>query len=187
MRSQMYAGHVRIGTGCVHGQACATDRCQQLACRQRMRYDMQARVQVVTYIWSPQEEGQFQPGRSSRWWLYNSLQSLDKQLRDRGNQICFREGDNAVDQLLQVCQEAGSTCVFFNNVYDPLSLVRGHEVKQRLQAAGVVARSFNAELLREPWEIYNDDSTPHTTFKGFWNTCAAASQLPATRALSALK
>lgn len=128
-----------------------------------------ARRVVVTYVWAPQEEGQFQPGRCSRWWLYQSLRKLDAQLASRGSRICYRRGPCAVDQLLDVCKESGARVVFFNNVYDPLSLVRDHEVKQRLQSAGILSRSFNAELLYEPWEVVDASGKPFTTFASFWD------------------
>ena len=41
--------------------------------------------QLPVYIWVPEEEGQFQPGRCSRWWLAASLQALDADLRVRGS------------------------------------------------------------------------------------------------------
>lgn len=41
------------------------------------------RLQLPVYIWVPEEEGQFQPGRCSRWWLAASLQALDADLRVR--------------------------------------------------------------------------------------------------------
>ena len=137
-------------------------------------------VQVITYIWAKEEEGQFQPGRSSRWWLYKSLQALEAQVRSKGSYICFRRGPCAVKQLLEVCKESNASVVFFNNVYDPLSLVRDHDVKRRLSEAGVVARSFNGELLYEPWEVLQDNGQPFTTFAGFWHKCVTCCRVACT-------
>lgn len=120
-------------------------------------------------MWAPREEGQFQPGFASRWWLHHSLRELGKQVECRGNFICFRKGPSAVEQLLGICREASASVVFFNNVYDPLSLVRDHEVKRRLSAAGIVARSFNGELLFEPWAVLDQKGLPLTTFQSFWD------------------
>lgn len=128
-------------------------------------------VQVITYIWAKEEEDQFQPGRASRWWLYNSLKALEAQIRAKGSYICYRRGPSAVEHLLEICKDVKSTLVFFNNVYDPLSLVRHHEVKRRLAAAGVFARSFNGELLYEPWHVLNENGKPFTTFRSFWEKC----------------
>jgi cryptochrome 1 len=134
-------------------------------------------VQVITYIWAKEEEDQFQPGRASRWWLYNSLKALETQIRAKGSYICYRRGPSAVEHLLEICKDVKSTLVFFNNVYDPLSLVRHYEVKRRLAAAGVVARSFNGELLYEPWQVLADDGKPFTTFRTFWTKCEHQSDL----------
>lgn len=128
-------------------------------------------MQVLAYVWAPREEGQFQPGFASRWWLHQSLRELGHQVECRGNFICFRKGPSAVEQLLGICREVSASVVFFNNVYDPLSLVRDHEVKRRLSAAGIVARSFNGELLFEPWAVLDDKGLPLTTFKSFWDKC----------------
>lgn len=130
--------------------------------------------QVLAYIWAPREEGQFQPGFASRWWLHQSLRELGKQVEARGNFICFRKGPSALEQLLGICREVSASVVFFNNVYDPLSLVRDHEVKRRLSAAGIVARSFNGELLFEPWAVLDQQGLPLTTFKSFWDKCGSS-------------
>lgn len=125
--------------------------------------------QVLAYVWAPEEEAQFQPGRASRWWLYNSLKTLEKQIEARGGFICYRRGPRAVDQILQICKEVSASAVYFNNCFDPLSLVRDHEVKAQLNDAGIVAHNFNAELLFEPWTVLDDNGGPFTTFEEFWN------------------
>jgi deoxyribodipyrimidine photolyase len=46
--------------------------------------------QVIVYVWAPEEEGQFQPGSSSRWWLWKSLKSLSGALRRLGGRLVLR-------------------------------------------------------------------------------------------------
>jgi cryptochrome 1 len=41
-----------------------------------------------------------------------------------------------VEVLLQLLQETGAAAVFFNHLFDPISLVRDHDMKQQLTAAG---------------------------------------------------
>ena len=75
---------------------------------------------------------------------------------------------------------------------DPLSLVRDHRLKELLTAQGVNVRSFNADLLYEPWEVNDENGCPFTTFAPFWNKCLsmpydpAAPMLPPKRILSGL-
>lgn len=61
--------------------------------------------------------------------------------------------------------------MFFLCVVDPLSLVRDHRAKEILTENGIAVRSFNADLLYEPWEVLNDEGRPFITFTSFWDRC----------------
>lgn len=54
---------------------------------------------------------------------------------------------------------------------DPISLVRDHRVKEGLLQVGVDVRTFNADLLYEPWEVSDPSGRPFTTFNAFWQKC----------------
>ena len=54
---------------------------------------------------------------------------------------------------------------------DPISLVRDHRAKEVLSAHGVAVRSFNADLLYEPWDVNDAEGRPFTTFSAFWERC----------------
>lgn len=126
---------------------------------------------VPIFIWTPEEEGQFLPGRVSRWWLKQSLIQLHQSLSSLGSPLIMRHSRNAITVLLQIVKQTGATQVFFNHLYDPVSLVRDHKVKQELLQAGVSVTTFNADLLYEPWEINDEQGRPFTTFAGFWSQC----------------
>eukprot|EP00250_Pteridium_aquilinum_P004488 c14690_g1_i1 orf=164-2125(+) len=126
---------------------------------------------VPVFIWTPEEEGQFLPGRVSRWWLKQSLIQLHQSLTSLGSPLVMRRSRNAITVLLDIIKETGATQVFFNHLYDPVSLVRDHKVKQELLQAGVSLTTFNADLLYEPWEVNDEQGRPFTTFAGFWSRC----------------
>ncbi|KAL6634605.1 hypothetical protein ACP70R_027276 [Stipagrostis hirtigluma subsp. patula] len=127
---------------------------------------------VPVYVWAPEEDGPYYPGRVSRWWLSQSLKHLDASLRRLGaGRLVTRRSADAVVALLDVVRSTGATQLFFNHLYDPLSLVRDHRVKELLAAEGITVRSFNADLLYEPWEVLDDDGCPFTMFAPFWNRC----------------
>lgn len=48
------------------------------------------------YIWCPKEEGQFYPGRVSRWWLKQSLAHLDKWLKSLGAELVLIKTDRGI-------------------------------------------------------------------------------------------
>lgn len=126
---------------------------------------------IALYVWAPEEEGHYQPGRVSRWWLKQSLSQLDSSLRSLGTTLITKRSTDSVSSLLQVVKSVGATQLFFNHLYDPLSLVRDHRAKEILTAHGVTVHSFNADLLYEPWEVLDDVGQPFTTFAGFWSKC----------------
>lgn len=63
--------------------------------------------QLPVYIWAPEEEGQFQPGRCSRWWLAGSLASLDADLRARGSRLLAYRASDSRALLARLAAEAG--------------------------------------------------------------------------------
>ncbi|XP_019415697.1 PREDICTED: cryptochrome-1-like isoform X2 [Lupinus angustifolius] len=126
---------------------------------------------VALFIWAPEEEGQYQPGRVSRWWLKHSLAHLDSSLRSLGTSLITKRSTNSVSSLLDVVKSTGATQVFFNHLYDPLSLIRDHQAKEVLTSHGITVLSFNADLLYEPWDINDACGQPFTTFAAFWERC----------------
>lgn len=50
--------------------------------------------QVCVYIWAPEDEGVFYPGRCSRWWLHQSLKSLSASFRKLGSRLILRQAQN---------------------------------------------------------------------------------------------
>ncbi|KAL1564698.1 Cryptochrome-1 [Salvia divinorum] len=132
---------------------------------------MRAGAVVAVFVWAPEEEGHYFPGRVSRWWLKNSLSHLDSSLRSLGTPLLTKRSIDSVSSLLEVIKLTGSAQLFFNHLYDPISLVRDHRVKEILTAKGVAVRSFNADLLYEPWEVLDQEGRPFNTFSGFWDRC----------------
>lgn len=123
------------------------------------------------YIWCPKEEGQFYPGRVSRWWLKQSLVHLNKSLRSLGSELVLIKAQSSLDALVECASACGATKVVYNHLYDPVSLVRDHHTKQKLTDLGISVQSYNGDLLCEPWEIYDEKGHAFTTFNGFWNKC----------------
>ncbi|CAL5027150.1 unnamed protein product [Urochloa decumbens] len=100
---------------------------------------------VPAYVWSPEEDGPYYPGRVSRWWISQSLQHLDASLRRLGaGKLVTRRSADAVVALLKLVRDTGATHVYFNHLYD---------------------------LLYEPWEVVDEEGQPFTMFAPFWNRC----------------
>lgn len=128
---------------------------------------------LPVFIWCPEEEGKFYPGRCSRWWMKQSLSYLDKTLRSLGSPLVFIKSESTLSALLQCIGAIGASRVVYNHLYDPVSLVRDHRIKTQLVELGINVQSFNGDLLYEPWEVYDEGGIAFTTFDAFWTKCVS--------------
>lgn len=56
-------------------------------------------------------------------------------------------------------------------VIDPVSLVRDHQIKEKLVEIGISVESYNADLLHQPWEVYDEKGETFRTFDAYWDNC----------------
>jgi deoxyribodipyrimidine photo-lyase len=127
---------------------------------------------IPVFIWSPEEEGQWQPGAASRWWLHQSLTQLDASLRQRGSRLIVRRGPT-LETIRALFEESGATAVYWNRRYEPAVIDRDRRVLTALHQDGRVAESFNSSLLFEPWTVRTHQGQPYQVFSAFWKACLA--------------
>lgn len=72
---------------------------------------------LPVYIWCPKEEGQFYPGRVSRWWLKQSLVHLEQSLKSLGAELVLIKAQTTLEALLECICATGATKVVFNHLY----------------------------------------------------------------------
>ena len=65
-------------------------------------------MQIPVYVWAPEEEGLFKPGRCSRWWLHQSLKTFEKDLAALGTSMVYRRSRESCLSLVQLVQETGA-------------------------------------------------------------------------------
>lgn len=126
---------------------------------------------LPVFIWCPKEEGQYYPGRVSRWWLKQSLIHLKQSLQSLGADMVLIEAQSTLSALLDCITAVGATKLVYNHLYDPVSLVRDHNIKQKLVELGINVQSYNGDLLNEPWEVYDDNGHAFTRFDAYWQKC----------------
>jgi deoxyribodipyrimidine photo-lyase len=125
---------------------------------------------IPVFIWSPQEEGRWQPGAAARWWLHQSLAQLDASLRQLGSRLLIRCGPT-LETLRELLDQSGATAVYWNRQYEPALISRDSSVNSALQKDGLIAESFNGSLLFEPWTVRNQKGQPYQVFSAFWKAC----------------
>ena len=135
---------------------------------------------IPVFLWAPHEEAPWEPGAASRWWLHRSLGSLRRDLEARGSKLVLRViGDgqggaaSSLEALRALLRETGATAVHWSRRYEPAVVARDRVIKDALRAEGIEARSFNAALLTEPWDVQNLSGKPFQVFTPFWRRASA--------------
>ena len=127
---------------------------------------------MPVFIHAPEEESPWEPGGASRWWLHQSLQALDADLRQVGSRLVIRRGPSSAT-LQSLAKETGASAVFWNRRCEPAVIQHDQKIKETLLAVGLEAESFNGALLKEPWEVQNQSGKPFQVFTPFWRHCLA--------------
>lgn len=136
--------------------------------------DMKRPVLPV-YILDDESAGDRRMGAASRWWLHQSLESLNRSLD--GRLLCFR--GKADDVLPRLARATKAEAVFWNRCYEPWRIDRDKRIKSRLQKDGVPVRSFNGSLLFEPQNVTKKDGGPYKVFTPFYrNGCLESAPEP---------
>ena len=103
-------------------------------------------------------------GSASKFWLNNSLKSLNNSL---DNSLSFYKG-NPIDIFKDIISRFEINSVYWNRCYEEWEIKRDTEIKLYLKDKGINVETFNASLLWEPWEISKNDNTPYKVFTPFY-------------------
>jgi deoxyribodipyrimidine photo-lyase len=124
---------------------------------------------VVVYVRDEVSPGIRPLGGATKWWLHHSLEALDASLHGLGSELVLRTG--AADVVLPgLVDELGAGAVFWNRRYGAAREVDAR-LKSQLRDQGVDARSFQANLLFEPWTVTTGEGNPYRVFTPFWRAC----------------
>ncbi len=129
------------------------------------------------YVLDEDSDGIRAHGGASRWWLYNSLESLTDGLLTRGLTLTRRRGP-AANVIADLIEETGASAVYWNRCYEPWAVARDTAIKEQLKERGVEAESFNGSLLLEPWQIKTGQGGPYKVFTPFWKQLRDIYRLP---------
>ncbi|MBN1346292.1 MAG: deoxyribodipyrimidine photo-lyase [Phycisphaerae bacterium] len=136
---------------------------------------------IPTYIWAPDAEGDWPPGAAGRWWLHQSLASLEKGLRGLGSRLVIRRGD-PLDVLRDLVGQAGAEAVYWNRRYEPAADGHDERIKAGLsEGSGGTAldvRTFKSSLLFEPDEVCTKQWKPYQVYTPFRKACLALPSPP---------
>ncbi|MDB5976377.1 MAG: deoxyribodipyrimidine photo-lyase [Nevskia sp.] len=161
----------------------------RLADNPALRHALEHHERVLpVYIHAPDEEAPWAPGGAARWWLHHSLEALSAALSKAGAPLLLRQGAS-LRQLRELARTVDASAVYWNRLYEPALIARDQAIKQSLRDDGLMAESFNAALLVEPWQLKTGNGDPYRVFTPYWRNASARlpqhpPPLPAVRKLS---
>ena len=130
---------------------------------------------LPVYILDDANAGNWQIGAASRWWLHQSLMSLNESLC--GHLRYFR-GDGA-EILTRLAQDLDVAAVYWNRCYEPWRIDRDRQINAGLKVKGCSVESFNGSLLFEPQGVSKADGSPYKVFTPFYRKgCLANAPSP---------
>ena len=109
------------------------------------------------YILDDTNAGEWQMGAASRWWLHQSLSSLNTSL---GGQLRYFRGD-ASAILARLARDLGAAGVYWNRCYEPWRIYRDRQIKAALKNSRCSVETFNGSLLFEPPVVSKADGSPY--------------------------
>ena len=125
---------------------------------------------IPVYVLDDETPGQWAAGGASRWWLHESLKSLDANLRRRGSRLILARGP-ALEVLCDLARETDAGAIFWSRGYEPWAMKLERALHGALEGAGVRCRRFSGALLFEPEDIKQSTGEAYRAFAPFHKAC----------------
>lgn len=125
---------------------------------------------IPVYVFDDETPGAWAPGGASRWWLHESLKSLDTDLRKRGSRLILARGP-ALEVLCDLARETGAGALFWSRGYEPWARKLERKLYGALERTGVRCRRFSGALLFEPEDIRLATGEAYRAFAPFHKAC----------------
>ena len=143
---------------------------------------------IPVYVLDDETPGAWKPGGASRWWLAQSLRSLESALQAAGSKLILRRGEG-IAALSALAEETGAKTIFFTRGYEPYRRPLEARLQDELSKAGVECRRFGGHILFEPEKIANNSGDPFRVYTPFFKAVSVRdlprAPLPAPKSLPA--
>ena len=117
-------------------------------------------------------------GGAKNVWLHHSLLSLTQDITQCGGVLTLLQG-NALVQLEALIAQSGAAALYWNRRYSKAGRAIDADIKTTFKARDLQVKSFNANLLTEPWEIVTKTGGFYKVFTPYWRAVRAHINPPA--------
>ncbi len=105
--------------------------------------------------------------------IAQSLEAMQRALRDRGSDLIVRHGDPA-DAIPELVHALDADALFFNRDYEPRARQRDEKVQHAVQAQGRACHDFKDHVVFEFPEIVTQQKQPYRVFTPYKRAWLAA-------------
>jgi deoxyribodipyrimidine photo-lyase len=116
-------------------------------------------------------------GGAARWWLAQSLRTLQASLDRAGASLLLRRGP-AAEIIAGLARDSGAGAVLWNEIAQAPHQVVADQVAASLTAIGVTAQRFAGDLLADPVSIRNQEGRGMRVFTPFWRRLQTSGDPP---------
>jgi len=137
---------------------------------------------IGLYVLDQQNDAKRGPGArplggAARWWLAQSLRSLQQSLQSAGLSLVLRQGP-AAKVIAALARETDAATVFWNDIAQAPHQAIAGQVAAALAEIGVSSQSFPGDLLAAPSVIRNKEGRGLRVFTPFWRRVQALGDPP---------
>ena len=123
---------------------------------------------LFVYIYDPDAE--WAPGAASRWWLHQSLESLQKDLLELHSKLYCFSGSN-IDILPKLAAEIQCEQIVYSQVYEPAALKQDTRLMSLLSKLNIDLNITQGSVLFKPGSILNRQGSVYKVFTPFYKAC----------------
>lgn len=132
---------------------------------------------VCLYVLDDESDGVRPRGGASRWWLAQSLKSLDASLEPLGQRLVLRKG-RAAQVVPEVAQAAQASAVHANRIETRPDRAIEQDVGRALRGLGIAGKSFDGDVLVAPERMRGKEGKGPRVFTPFWRRVQAQADIP---------
>jgi len=127
---------------------------------------------ICIYILDEESPGIRSLGGASHWWLYQSLNSLSAALEKTGARLDILKGA-AKPIVTDLARAADASAIYWTRRYGQAEIAVDREIKAALSDDGLTVKSFNGQLLHEPWDVQTKGGDFFKVYSPFWRAALA--------------
>jgi len=123
---------------------------------------------IAIYIYDSRKFEKSMLAAANKVFLYHRLEELKQELKQKYNLDFYYFDGDAGEVMDELCSSHGVENLFWNRRYYPPLVEEDAKIKKSLSDNGVECKSFNGNLLIEPWNGLKDDGKPYLVYSAFF-------------------